>query len=763
MRKRNGSRRILFVIILAGLISIALAGTCAFMLAGVANSLQSAEEGAGIIGLIHSNEAADSFKDSIDAYRAKSEVFVQELLGNSFSEVDDFSLAISRLNRQDNFSEIMFIRYFKGGVEYSLSNQPFDMTLESKAVIVGSRMDVSFCAGVVEDRQYSISALAYCIPLVNCAYGDCIALFYPVDNVLGAVQLAEKQEVSSQLTTICSTEGEIVSILENNDFDLQRHNNIFEFLRKQINDKSIIDKAQTLVNEGRSGFYKVSISGQDFVLAISGIREHGTSPFAVIALYKISDIYGAIYSIVIALFCVVGIFFLVLLGIAVYFIVSYRASERRLKKINEYHSALNCPTRVRFERIVGETLNQNRGTKFAVVVVDVRNFDYMTEHMGAEQMLEELKRMRDFYKRFTQISETFGYAGNGRFLLLLHYRDDSSLGLRIREMTANLGRSRVTDAGERITLSVYGGIYTTASQFDVTPERMVDKAILAENATKYPFDFESFRVYNETLHSSNEMNEYIEVNMESALENHLFKVFYQPKYNIARNGPDGSEALVRWYNPETDEYMQPALFLPLFEENRFIVKVDHYVYEEVCKYISRTVAEHKSLYPISVNVSRITVTEPGFVEYYAAIKKKYNIRDNFITIEFTESFAFEDYERLRETVLALHKNGFMCSIDDFGSGFSSYNILKELPMDEIKLDRFFIDKGFSEERDFKVLSSVIQLGRGLNMKVTQEGVETKAQMDMIHKLGCDVIQGYYYSKPLVESDYDDFLTRKFLA
>lgn len=121
-----------------------------------------------------------------------------------------------------------------------------------------------------------------------------------------------------------------------------------------------------------------------------------------------------------------------------------------------------------------------------------------------------------------------------------------------------------------------------------------------------------------------------------------------------------------------------------------------------------------------------------------------------MTIEFTESFAFEDYERLRETVSILHKNGFKCSIDDFGSGFSSYNILKELPMDEIKLDRFFIIKGYSDERDLKVLSSVIKLGRELNMKVTQEGVETKDQLMLLKKLGCNVIQGFYYSKPLVE-------------
>ena len=760
MQKRNFTRLQRIIIVAACLLSIALAGTCVFMLTGVTDYMQDAQDGAGIIGLINSNEAAESFKSSINTYRDKSERFAQELLSKSFSDADDFALSIARLRKD---YDIYFARYFKNGVEYSLANQPFDMTRESKAVIEGSKKNVSFCAGVVEDWQESIATVAYCVPLTNCAYGDCLVLFYPTGDVLDSVESNEEETVTAQLTAICSSEGEIVSILQNESFDIQKHNNIYEFLRKQINDKSTIDQMRTMIDEGRYGYYSATISGQDHIIAVSGIREHGTTPFSVIAIYKVSDIYGAIYSVVVALICIVGIFFIALIGVAVYFIVSYRSSQMRLRKANEFHSILDCPTRIRFERVVGEILNQNKGTKFAVIVIDIRNYDYMAEHLGADQTTEELKRMRDYYARHTQISETYGYAGNGRFLLLLHYRDDDSLSARIRELSANVSRSRVTGSGERITLSVYGGIYLTESGFDATPDKMVDKAIMAENATKYPFDFESFRIYNEKLHSSNAMNEYIEVNMQSALDNHLFRVFYQPKYNMAKGIPDGCEALVRWYNPETDEYMPPALFLPLFEENRFIVKVDHYVYEEVCKYISRTVAEHKSLYPISVNVSRITVTQPGFVEYYTEIKNKYNIADKFITIEFTESFAFEDYESLRETVIALHKNGFMCSIDDFGSGFSSYNILKELPMDEIKLDWFFIKKGFSEERDFKVLSSVIQLGRGLNMKVTQEGVETKAQMEMLKKLGCNVIQGYFYSKPLVESDYDDFLTRKFMS
>lgn len=737
--------------------SILLIGASVFIFADYTQKLHN---GAGSIAIHNSDEMAENFSSVIEGYKQRSENLAKDLLATGMQNEEDFSINLSRIIREEG-KGIKFARYFKGGEEYLPSGTPFNTEYESKKVIVGSKMEVSVCVGIVEDRVNSISMVAFCIPLKGCPYADCLVLFYHT-GIIDEVKAPENSDTKSRLTAICTSEGEIVSILENSDLDISLHNNIYEFLRKTINDKSTIDDVQTTVTEGRSKAYTVSANGHETILAVSGIREYGSSHFSVFSIYRASDLYNAAYSTFTTLLGILALSFALLIFVAGYFIVNFRLSERRIKNLRERNELLDCPTVVKFEKVANEIMARNKNSSFAVTVVDIRHFDYMTEHMGEEQMINELKRMRDFYTRFLQVEETFGYAENGRFVLLLHYRDKEALGQRIKMLSTVLGIVKITNSGERITLSAYGGMSLSVYSSDISAEKMLDQAIIAENATKYPYDFEAFRIYNERLHSSTEMTEYIEVNMQSALENKLFRVFYQPKYNIEGNRPDGCEALVRWYNPETDEYMQPGLFLPIFEENRFIVKLDKYVYEQVCIYMSETVAQHKTLYPISVNVSRITAAEPDFLSYYTAIKNKYNIADNFIMIEFTESSAFEDYERLRETVNILHKNGFKCSIDDFGSGFSSYNILKELPMDEIKLDRFFIMRGFSDERDLKVLSSVIQLGRGLNMKVTQEGVETKDQMDMLKKLGCNVIQGYYYSKPLVQGDYDDFLTRKFM-
>ena len=130
-----------------------------------------------------------------------------------------------------------------------------------------------------------------------------------------------------------------------------------------------------------------------------------------------------------------------------------------------------------------------------------------------------------------------------------------------------------------------------------------------------------------------------------------------------------------------------------------------------------------------------------------------------IILEFTESFADENYERLNTTITHMHRNGFLCSIDDFGSGYSSYNILKQVRMDEIKLDRFFIKKGIDDERDRLILSQIIQIAKSLGMSIVQEGVETIGEVEMLRKLGCDVVQGYYYSKPLALIDYLSFIEK----
>ena len=174
------------------------------------------------------------------------------------------------------------------------------------------------------------------------------------------------------------------------------------------------------------------------------------------------------------------------------------------------------------------------------------------------------------------------------------------------------------------------------------------------------------------------------------------------------------------------------------------------------EFISQAAEKGETVVPVSVNVSRVTANQPDFINFYIGNKRKYRIPDGFITLEITESFAMEDYDKMQELIEQLHREGICCSIDDFGSGYSSFSTLKRMTMDELKLDAEFIRRGPSVENDDILLRTMIGLAKSFGMKVVQEGVETKEIFDKVVAMGCDVIQGYYYAKAITLEEFRIF-------
>ena len=617
------------------------------------------------------------------------------------------------------------------------------------------------CIGIISDEKYNISTTAFCAPLEDCEYADAIVAYYPVASIVTySAGYTTEEYTNSRFAVVCSPQGEIVRVLYTTESeDIQQHENVHDVLRNVLNDKTTSDGIRVCMDTGTVAKFPVTVAGDTCVIAVSCVNEYENTSFAVLGYYRTSDIYTTGYYVLRVILGEFFVFFAMILIVAIYGAVERYRGRVLLATINDTNKLIGCDSRVKFERVSAEIISTHKGTAFAVIAIDINHFEYLSGQLGNDMTVKMLKHIFELFNSILRLEEKLGYDQNGRFVMLLHYRNIEDLPERLNPIIS-LAAQHCAKYSENMAFSFKGGIYTTERNITTTVSKMIDLAVDAESATRFPCDFGVFRLYNETLYASSVQNDYIELNMESALKNRDFKVFYQAKYNIAEDRVDGCEALVRWYNSQLDEYMQPDVFIPLFETNRFIVKLDHYVFEQVCLYINDSLANGLPLYPVSVNASRITALERDFVDYYAAMKRKYNIADNFVTIELTESFANEDYASLRDIVNRLHECGFKCSIDDFGSGFSSYNILKELPMDEIKLDRFFIRDGFSQERDRRIISSIISLGRELKMKVTQEGVEDADQLEMLKKLGCQVIQGYFYSKPLTLTDYIGFLMNK---
>ena len=753
---KNKKRTTNFILLVLSLVCLLMIGSTIAMIEYFATVIRN--DAAATASSYVKSTAADVIV-ALDSHKAKVSALASSVVTGEYENRDDFCVQLRRKPViSDSYGDIKFIRFFKDGVEYDSEGNEFDMSIENDNVkkVINDR--ILSCVGVIEDRHFSLSLIAFCTPLENNEYADALMVCYPVESVLKPYLEWDRADYERSLFhAVCSTRGEIVQLLHSSDrVDVQQHGDVFKIIGDEINDKSVVDSMKKNMDEGTTEVYPLTVESRQNLLIVNGIRDNDYSGFSVVGYYRAEDVNTSGYFVIHAVLGEFAIFFVIVLLLVIYSFIHSLKTKEKIAIMHDVNELLDCPTRYNFEHVSADIMARNRGTTFAIISIDISHYEYILDQIGMARMVMILKQMRLVYSKCLTIDETYAYADYGRFLLLFHYKDLADLEKRLSDIVA-ISQQQASTQVQNFQIVLYGGIYTTNKNLTTIPAKMIDLSIEAGKANKYEYDFGVFRVYNEMIHASSLQNDYIEVHMEQALANHDFKVFYQPKYNIAEKRIDGCEALVRWFNPEENDYMQPDVFLPLFEANRFIIKLDHYVFEQVCLYVEDAYENDLPLAPISINASRITATDKDFVEFYTKTKAAHNIDDNLLTIEFTESFAQEDYDLLRDIVNELHKNGIKCSIDDFGSGFSSYSILKELPMDEIKLDRFFIKAGYSKDRDLQVLSSIIKLGRDLRMKVTQEGVENEDQIMLLKKLGCQVIQGYYYSKPLPLMDYIKFV------
>ena len=295
------------------------------------------------------------------------------------------------------------------------------------------------------------------------------------------------------------------------------------------------------------------------------------------------------------------------------------------------------------------------------------------------------------------------------------------------------------------------GIYVTGPE-ELQVDAMLDRAILAQSIIKGSYT-KKYNYFTEDLRD--EMLGELEIvgMMVPALEERHFVVNYQPQYSHSTGMLVGAEALVRWKHPERG-IISPGVFIPIFEKNGFITQLDLYVFEEVCAFIRKCLDKGYHVVPISSNFSRHDIFMPDFVEKLEEIRIKYDVPVKYLRIEITESAVVDNPKYTNDIIRKLHDCGYIVEMDDFGSGYSSLNVLKDIELDIIKLDMLFMSQDTESKRGGTILSSIVRMARWLGMPVIAEGVEQIEQADFLRSIGCDCIQGYLYSKPLPEEEYE---------
>jgi EAL domain-containing protein (putative c-di-GMP-specific phosphodiesterase class I) len=246
--------------------------------------------------------------------------------------------------------------------------------------------------------------------------------------------------------------------------------------------------------------------------------------------------------------------------------------------------------------------------------------------------------------------------------------------------------------------------------------------------------------------------------MFSALHEGQFEMWLQPQYNHATGVPIGAEALVRWHRPKSARLVYPGQFIEIFERNGFIYELDKYVWEQACALLRRLLNKRCAPPPISVNVSRKDLLRADFLEVLTSLTKRYAIPLNLLHLEITESAFVQSSNRLIDAIRGLVARGFTVEIDDFGSGYSSLNMLKDIPAHTVKLDMRFLARDESSQRGNDILESVVGMVRRLGMTALAEGVETKAQADYLRSIGCPFVQGRLYARPMQMEAYEELMT-----
>ena len=241
-----------------------------------------------------------------------------------------------------------------------------------------------------------------------------------------------------------------------------------------------------------------------------------------------------------------------------------------------------------------------------------------------------------------------------------------------------------------------------------------------------------------------------------AIANREFKVYYQPKIETETLKLIGAEALVRWQKPD-GSFVYPDQFIPLIERSGQVVDVDYYVYREVFHFLADRIAAGQNVVPVSLNVSRVHLSKMSILDYVKGLFEEYKVSPDLIEFELTESIYLDNTERALDLIHGLHNLGTKVSMDDFGSGYSSLNLLSRLPIDVIKLDRVFLKDDTLQESDKIVISCVVDMARRLRITSLCEGVETVEQSDYLKEIGCQIQQGYYFSRPVPQEEFEQFL------
>lgn len=411
----------------------------------------------------------------------------------------------------------------------------------------------------------------------------------------------------------------------------------------------------------------------------------------------------------------------------------------------------------KFKLDLKKILEENKAEHGAVVYFDINRFRYLNSVLGVSFSNDVICSLANKIDVFLQPEEFFGRVYADNFLAFCYCETQEELVVRLKQLHAEF-QAEMEKKNSFYKISLFTGVYLLSDRNENVTE-LIYRATLARQSCRQgnPIMFFDGRM---EAHMKQEVE--IESIMEEALKQDEFQVYYQPKYAIKDEQIVGAEALVRWQRPD-GRLIYPDNFIPLFEKNGFIIPLDYYVYEKVLRWLSRRKKLGLPLVKVSVNLSRLHSEDTHLAEHLAELAKDYGVEPDWVEFELTESALTEDSANLLEQIRKLRSKSFTISIDDFGAGYSSLNLLRNVSADMIKIDKGFLDESGDSIRSSQIIKGILVMAKDINMEVICEGVETKEQLDFLREAHCDYVQGYYFARPMCIEDFEQRLIREGIA
>lgn len=599
-------------------------------------------------------------------------------------------------------------------------------------------------SGVFYDEELKKEVIGYGVPV------------YREGQIIGALAATEEADALKEVLTndvLFGGNGFIQLIDSQGNYVLSYEvDSIFSgdyFSRKEKK------KLKTILEEEGSGFASVRYEGENYRIFIEPLGIQNWSLLGVEATNaanKLTNQMILISRIVFAL-VLIAVLFLVFYG---YWLL--KKKNRELIRYAYYDPLTGAYNAEKFQQELEGIMKGNQD--WALAGLNIRQFKFINEIFGRNQADNLLCHAVRVLEKNMEAGESFCRNSSDMFLVLLKDGSQEELKKRIWKIMEEISGFS-SNWSRNYEIQMYCGIsrFTMGEKKDTATMQITHTMFALEKARSLPRN--SIWFYDLELHQEEILQNYVETHMNQALEAGEFKMYLQPKFNLQTGDLAGAEALVRWI-PEDGKVIYPGQFIPIFENNGFCASLDMYMTEQVCRQLRQWQTEGVPLLPISVNQSKILFYEADYVERMEKLIRKYQIPAGWITLEILEGLAMENIDKLNQVIVSLKKIGFRISMDDFGSGYSSLNTLGNLRIDELKLDKGFLQEleGADYKRQKIIIKHIIDLSKSLKISTVAEGIETEENRRMVRDLGCDLGQGYYYCRPVSAGEFNQKYMKK---